>query len=90
VFNEDQRAHMAELAATPAAEKCWCGWNRIGQCLHCPSGKTLADRVAVSCPKCRGSPSPDGSRPIVHVHGCERQTEAEREYYRSVMAHASR
>ena len=42
MFNADQRAYMASLAAIPSEQRCECGWYRLGECPHCPPGRTLA------------------------------------------------
>lgn len=73
MFNADQRDYMADLAAMPPATKCWCGWYPIGECPHCPPGKSAADKVAVWCPDCHNDPGPGGDRPIVHRVGCPRR-----------------
>lgn len=46
-FNEEQEAHMAWLATIPPNERCWCGWDRLGDCSNCNkshAGKTRIDR----------------------------------------------
>ena len=59
-FNEDQEDYMRSLAAIPPAERCWCGWYRLGECSSCPAGATCADKLAVACPQCRSAPMRPG------------------------------
>lgn len=54
MFNRDQVAHMEYLASIPADKKCWCGWYLLGECPHCSSDKTNADRIKNQCPDCKG------------------------------------
>lgn len=70
MFNSDQRDYMRYLSRRPPESKCWCGWYDLGACPHCPPGKSAADKVAASCPKCRSAPPPDLSRPIAHAYKC--------------------
>lgn len=86
MFNDDQLAHMDELARVPATERCWCGWGFAGRCdtWHpCPPDVTLADRVATEMPCCRRPASrPDSSRTDgSHYAGC---TAERREHERSL------
>ena len=36
MFNDEQRAYMASLAALPPEAKCACGWYVRGECGRCP------------------------------------------------------
>lgn len=72
-LNEEQLSYVRSLSAIPADRKCWCGWWELGKCQNCPAGKSLAQRMAVSCPFCRNFPSADGSQPIRHVITCPRK-----------------
>jgi hypothetical protein len=71
-FNEDQQAYIEYLATIPPEQKCWCGWYKVNECPHCPSGKTSADKIAVRCPECHNDPGPEGDRPIIHRKGCSK------------------
>jgi hypothetical protein len=75
MFNSDQRSWMESLAAIPPDRKCWCGWDRLGECNNPPSicrpGKTSADRMAVWCQDCHDEPWDDGV--IHHRVGCPRR-----------------
>lgn len=71
-FNSDQQDYMRSLAAIPPERKCWCGWYTLGDCPHCPPGKTAADKIAAWCPECHNAPPPDGSRDIIHNYKCSR------------------
>jgi hypothetical protein len=70
--NSEQNAYMAALDKLEPSERCWCGWSEAGKCNapECPTGETLADKMAVWCADCHNAPSPDGSRAIVHRKGC--------------------
>lgn len=70
MFNSDQLDYMRSLDRMEPASKCWCGWYPLGECPHCPPGKSAADKIAAWCPECHGEPSPDLSRPIIHRRGC--------------------
>ena len=55
MFNEDQKDAMAFLSTLAPEEKCYCGWEREGQCYNCKrdpqrAGKTSADKIAESDP----------------------------------------
>jgi hypothetical protein len=69
MFNEHQKGHMRYLAGIPPEKKCWCGWYPLGECPHCPPGKTSADKMAIWCPECR-------TVPPHHVIGCSRRQES--------------
>lgn len=77
MFNKEQQSYMNYLARTAPEKKCWCGWYRLGECPNCPPGKSSADKIAVWCPECRSSPSPDLSRPITHSIGCSHGQDSE-------------
>jgi DnaJ-class molecular chaperone len=51
-FNADQEAHMECLDRIPLAERCWCGWDLVGQChgANCKPGLSCADK----CLPCYG------------------------------------
>lgn len=73
-MNADQRAAYEALARIPPAERCWCGWFRLGECLNgCPEGKTAADKLAVACPECHNAPMNHGAGPMVHNVVCSRR-----------------
>lgn len=72
-FNDEQLEYMDSLAKLSAEDTCYCGWNPIGKCQNCPPGKTAADKIAAWCPECRGAPSADGARPLVHRVGCSKR-----------------
>ena len=74
-FNEGQRGYMNSLAQIPPAERCWCGWFRLGECHSCPPDKTAADKLAARCPSCHNNPGPEGNRAIVHRIGCNQSGE---------------
>ena len=69
-FNDDQLEAWHALERIPPEQRCWCGWERLGECRQCPPGKTCADKMAAWCPECRSAPTPDGARPITHRVGC--------------------
>jgi len=70
-LNSEQEAHLQYLKSIPPAERCWCGWYRLGECMNkCPPGKTLAHKMEVWCKECQNYPSPDGKYPITHRIGC--------------------
>lgn len=70
MFNEDQRAHMHQLAATPPENLCWCGWYERGKCSNgCDPAHSAADKIATRCPHCGNSPSSAGGR-LIHVINC--------------------
>ncbi len=71
-FNADQLDHMTSLAAIPHESKCWCGWVPLGQCPHCPTDVTTADKLRARCDGCHNDPGPDYGRSITHRIGCER------------------
>jgi hypothetical protein len=31
-FNDDQRDYMSYLGTLALEQKCWCGWNKLGDC----------------------------------------------------------
>ena len=45
MFNKYQLEYMRELEAILPHLKCYCGWYRLGECPHCPAGKTCADKL---------------------------------------------
>ena len=70
LFNPDQEAYMASLGRMKDEEKCYCGWDRFGECYHCKRSdfakdKTLADRHKLACPYCDNYPFDDSGK-IVH------------------------
>ena len=77
MFNDEQRAYMAALDATPPEAKCWCGWHRLGECPHCPPDRTCADKLEACCSGCGNDSGPAGARPIVHRIGCPAEVEPE-------------
>jgi hypothetical protein len=75
LFNADQQSWMDALGRMPPETKCWCGWDRLGDCYNCKRdgiSKSFADKIAVWCPECNNAPSADGARPIIHRRGCSR------------------
>lgn len=44
-LNSDQRAYSEYIETIPFEQRCYCGWYRLGECPHCPKGKTCADKV---------------------------------------------
>lgn len=88
-LNSEQQEYAEALGRTDPARRCWCGWYQLGQCPHCPTGKTCADKIAVRCPLCLNAPPADGGRPNVHVKGCTNETPEERSYYEATMRLAS-
>ena len=53
MFNSYQIEHMKHLQRIPPENRCWCGWNLLGDCYNCKNdGRTLADRLAEQCPVC--------------------------------------
>ena len=42
----DHEAQRRELRrAAQARQRCYCGWHKLGECPHCPAGKTCADKL---------------------------------------------
>ncbi len=78
MFNDDQRDYMDYLGRIPPAEKCWCGWDRLGKCstpVNCNTshaGKTRADYLAAACDECRVLPP-------IHRIGCSNDASATEE-----------
>ena len=52
LLNEDQKDYMAAIAKLSPEQRCQCGWFKLGECPHCVSGKTLADRLSESKIEC--------------------------------------
>lgn len=52
-FNEHQNAHMDALAKLSDAERCWCGWYRVGECVNGCGDKSVVDRKRCACPHCK-------------------------------------
>jgi hypothetical protein len=75
MFNTYQQEYIGYLATLTAESKCWCGWYRLGECPHCPFGKTAADKIAMWCSECHNAPSPDGEQPIIHNVTCSNRNE---------------
>ena len=71
-FNADQLSYMRSLASTPPEQLCWCGWELLGKCWHCPPDVTAADKLRARCDGCHNDPGPGYDRPITHRIGCER------------------
>ncbi len=74
LFNNEQLEWMEELSKMDPKTKCWCGWDRFGQCPSCaqkPDVKdlTLADKLPFTCPACRSSPWRPGEK-VTHHIGC--------------------
>ena len=44
-LNDDQRGEMERLSEIPPELRCYCGWYELGQCPHCPAGKTCAEKL---------------------------------------------
>lgn len=83
MFNKEQLEHMNSLAAIPDDERCWCGWDRLGQCRNCPEkSPSLAARIKVSCKyrQCRAYPKPnDPTGTIIHTVVCPARLEGKME-----------
>lgn len=81
MFNSDQMAHIESLSRVPADQRCWCGWGLAGRCdtpSPCPSGTTLADRLATEQPCCgRPAARPDLAQTTgSHYAGCTAERRA--------------
>lgn len=80
MLNEDQKAHMRALAATPPTQLHWCGWYRNEQHLYpethlhahcgCPSEFTVRDKLNMRCEVCGNEPHLEGGGRLVHLAGC--------------------
>jgi hypothetical protein len=76
-FNEEQQAYMQELSRIPEDQRCFCGWDRFGQCYNCNrdgefmNAKTLSDRRKLECPDCGNYPYNETLQ-ITHRMGCKR------------------
>lgn len=83
MFNKEQTEHMQGLAAIPSENRCWCGWDKLGECRNCPEkSHSLAARIKVSCPhrQCRSYPRPDDpEQKITHTVACPVRLEKEME-----------
>lgn len=44
-FNQDQVEYMESLGKISPHLRCYCGWYRLGECPHCPAGKTCQDKL---------------------------------------------
>lgn len=53
-FNEEQQAHMRELAKIPREERCASGWHRTGQCGSRPCERR---RICENCKVTHSDPS---------------------------------
>jgi len=46
-YFDDQRYHVPppkdHLSGVSPAHRCWCGWNKLGECASCPDELTFAD-----------------------------------------------
>lgn len=69
-FNDDQIDWMRHLATIPPAKQCYCGWNPINECYHCPPGASLEQRLKVQCPSCHNYPYLGGKPTITHNIKC--------------------
>lgn len=45
MFNEDQLAYMRHIERIPPHLRCYCGWYLLGECPHCPKGKTCLEKL---------------------------------------------
>ena len=45
LLNSDQRSYMEYINSLPPESRCYCGWYKLGECYHCPPGKTCADKL---------------------------------------------
>lgn len=71
MFNADQLDYMESLGRMAPETKCWCGWNRLGECHQgCPDDVTCADKMKASCPKCGNAPHRPGDV-LTHRKGCK-------------------
>jgi len=68
-LNSDQESYVRSLNSIPLAERCWCGWYRLGECPNCKTARSCADKVAEQCPGCHNDGGPE-RREIVHRRGC--------------------
>lgn len=80
-FNSEQEDYMRSLAAIPETERCFCGWDRFGECYNCKrdsfaTGKTLADRRSLECPHCGNYQHREGGT-ITHRIGCPARDQLE-------------
>lgn len=72
-FNAEQTEYIEYLGHLAPEVKCWCGWYKLGECPHCPPGKTSADKMAVWCPECHNDPGPGpNGGTIIHRFDCKR------------------
>lgn len=69
-LNDDQIDWVRHLATIPPAERCYCGWNPIGKCYHCPPEASLEQRLKVQCPGCDNYLYLGGKPTITHRIGC--------------------
>jgi hypothetical protein len=72
MFNDEQRAAMRSLSATPPERRCFCGWHRLDdvvQCPNCPPGYTNADKVATRV-SCCGATAWRPGEIVVHYASC--------------------
>lgn len=77
-FNDDQIDYIKSLARIADDKRCYCAWFPLGECPHCPPGKTLADRLKLQCSSCGSYPPaalPD--QPVAHRIGCTRRVKGE-------------
>jgi hypothetical protein len=79
MFNDDQRAHMRALAATPPERLAWCGWFRVDEVG--PTDLTAADKLRMRCEACGNEPWIDNGGRLVHLAGCT--AEFRREHHAS-------
>lgn len=84
MFNDDQKAHMAELASIPPEKRCWCGWYLLeptfpsGKCPSCPPGRTCAEKLTLKCETCGHTPLTPESPPGHYARCPQRGSETER------------
>lgn len=71
-FNVHQQAYMKMLSEIPPENKCWCGWYSLGECPHCPEGKTAADKVATGCKECGNWLSYPDEKELTHRVHCSK------------------
>lgn len=44
-LNDDQIDYRRSIESIPTSQRCRCGWYLLGECPHCPAGKTLEGRL---------------------------------------------
>lgn len=71
--NEEQQSYVRSLNAIDPSARCFCGWNRKGDCYNCREYPHLsaADKLSRQCDVCGWTPMfPDAKDG--HYRGCKR------------------